>query len=115
MKISKDSLKPIEFSGLKIYDYTENLELNTSFAVIEVPPKSRHSKSWSTHSDKYYYILDGEIQFFLEEKEFRLSDGDFCVVLKSQKFSYKNNRNETAKLCLVHTPFFDIKFERFEE
>jgi len=31
MILKKDSLKPIDFSGLKIYDFTEGLELSSSF------------------------------------------------------------------------------------
>jgi mannose-6-phosphate isomerase-like protein (cupin superfamily) len=55
--------------------------------VIQIPPNSQHSESWSTRSDKYYYIINGEIQFILEEKEFKLSKGDFCIVEKGQHFS----------------------------
>jgi len=58
--------------------------------VIHIPPNSQHSESWSTRSDKYYYIINGEIQFISEEKEFKLSKGDFCIVEKGQHFSYRN-------------------------
>jgi len=115
MIVRKDSLKPIDFSGLKIYDFTDGLELKSSFAVIQIPPKSQHAESWSIRSDKYYYIVNGEIQFFLEGKEFKLSEGDFCVVLKGQHFSYKNVRKSSANLILVHTPSFNINFEKFIE
>ncbi|GAI73179.1 unnamed protein product, partial [marine sediment metagenome] len=40
MIIRKDSLKPIDFSGLKIYDFTEGLELSSSFALIQIPPNT---------------------------------------------------------------------------
>jgi len=115
MIIKKDSLKPIDFSGLKIYDFTEKLELSSSFAVIQIPPNSQHSESWSTRSDKYYYIINGEIQFILEEKEFTLSKGDFCIVEKGQHFSYKNIQNNIANLILIHTPNFNINYEKFKE
>ncbi len=115
MIVKKDSLKPINFSGLKIYDFTEGLELSSSFAVIQMPPNSQHLESWSTRSDKYYYIINGEIQFILEEKEFKLSKGDFCIVEKGQCFSYKNVKKIFASLILIHTPNFNINHEKFKE
>ena len=45
MIIKKNSLKPIDFSGLKIYDFTEGLELSSSFAVIQMSPNSQHLES----------------------------------------------------------------------
>ena len=115
MIIKKDSLKPIDFSGLKIYDFTEGLELSSSFAMIQIPPNSQHSESWSTRSDKYYFVINGEIQFILEEKEFKLSKGDFCIVEKGQHFSYKNIQKKNANLILIHTPNFNINYEKFKE
>lgn len=115
MIIRKDSLKPIDFSGLKIYDFTDGLELKSSFAVIQIPPNSQHAESWSTRSDKYYYNINGEIQFILDGKEFKLSEGDFLVVLKGQRFSYKNIQKNIANLILIHTPSFDINFEKFKK
>ncbi|MFX0071171.1 MAG: cupin domain-containing protein [Candidatus Hermodarchaeota archaeon] len=114
MIAKKNSIKPIDFSGLEIYDYTAGLELQSSFALIQVLPNACHAESWSTRSDKYYYILRGEIQFTLEGEEFKLSEGDFCVVLKGKKFSYKNIQKNLAQLILVHTPSFDLKFENFK-
>ena len=111
----KDSLKSIDFSGFKIYYFTEGLDLSSSFVVIQLPPNSRHSEFWSTRSDKYYYIINGENQFILEEKEFKLSKGDFCIVEKGQHFSYKNIQKDFANLILIHTPNFNIKYEKFKE
>ena len=114
MIIKRDSLKPIDFSGLKIYDYTEGMNQSSSFAVIHVLPNQTHAKSWSTRSDKFYYVINGQIQFFLDGKDFILSEGHLCVVLKGQQFAYKNMNKITAILILIHTPSFDINFEKFE-
>ncbi len=114
MIIRKDSVNPIDFSGLKIYDYSKGMDLKSSFAVIHVPPNQTHAKSWSTRSDKFYYIITGQIEFFLEGKDFTLSEGDFCVVSNGQRFAYKNNNKITAVLILIHTPSFNINFERFK-
>lgn len=113
MIIRKDSLNPIDFFGLKIYDYTAGFNSKFSFAIVEVPPNSKHNEAWSTRSDKFYYVINGEIQFILENKEFTLFKNDFLVVLKGQHFSYKNVQKSNATLILMHSPSFDINFERF--
>ena len=115
MIIRKDSLKPIDFFGLKIYDFTAGFESKSSFAVVQVPPNSKHKEAWSTCSDKFYYVINGEIQFMLENKEFTLSKDDFLFVLKGQHFSYKNVQKSDATLILIHTPSFDINSERFKD
>ena len=115
MKISKDSIDQINFEGLQIIDYTSGRDITSSLAEITVPPGIKHKKAYSKRSDKYYYIVSGHIQFNVEEELYELYPGDVCVVLKGQKFSYRNGSEEPAKLILVHTPSFDLEFEVFEE
>ena len=113
MIIRNNSVKPINFEGLKIYDYTNNLNTKSSFAVIEVLPGREHVKSWSKRSDKYYYVLKGQLQFTLEDDEVELLKGDFCIVSKGQQFSYRNNTQRSTIIILIHTPSFDIDSEVF--
>ena len=114
MKISKKSLTPIDFEGLKIFDYTAEKEISSSLAEIIVPPRGKHRKAFSKKSDKYYYIVSGHIQFTVDNEIYDLSTGDVCIIAKGQRFCYVNNNNEEAKLILVHTPSFDIEAEVFE-
>jgi len=44
-----------------------------------------------------------------------ICEGDICVILQGQRFSYRNLKDETAKIVLVHTPSFDLDSEVFEE
>ena len=115
MKISKDSIDQINFEGLQIIDYTSGRDMTSSLAEITVPPGIKHKKAYSKRSDKYYYIVSGHIQFTVEGELHGLYQGDVCVILKGQKFSYKNDTGEPAKLILVHTPSFNLEFEVFEE
>lgn len=115
MKISKDSIGQIDFEGLQIADYTSGRDITSSLAEITVAPGVKHRKAYSNRSDKYYYIVSGHIQFNVEGELYDLYQGDVCVILKRQKFSYKNDSGESAKLILVHTPSFNLKFEVFLE
>ena len=114
MIVTRESLSPIAFDGLHIFDYTATQNLSSSLAVIEVPPTTRHAVAFSKRSDKYYLVTTGEVRFVLEGNEFDLGPGDFCFVRCGQRFSYSNDRSETAMLVLVHTPKFSLENEAFE-
>jgi mannose-6-phosphate isomerase-like protein (cupin superfamily) len=114
MIIRGNDVKQFDFDGLKIADYTATLDGKSSFAVLSVPPQVGHKPSWSKRSDKYYYIMAGEITFIVDNKEFVLSGGDLCVIKKGDTFSYKNNSAEFVKMILIHTPNFNLDQEVFE-
>ena len=113
MVVTRDSLTPIDFAGLRIFDYTAGHDLSSSLAVIEVPAGASHAEAWSERSDKYYLTIAGAIQFDLEGRVCHLGPGDFCLVRKGQRFAYSNPTKELATLVLVHTPNFQLGSERF--
>jgi mannose-6-phosphate isomerase-like protein (cupin superfamily) len=114
MIIRENEVEQFDFDGLKITDYTSKLDEYSSFATIAVLPQISHKLSWSKRSNKYYYILDGKINFIVNDKEYVLSTGDLCVIKKGEKFKYKNDSNEIVKMILVHTPNFKLDQEVFE-
>ena len=115
MIVKRDSVAPIDFSGLRILDYTANLDLASSFAVVTVPPGGSHPVTWSKRSDKYYWVVAGTLDFALDGETHTLSAGDFCLVPQGQRFSYQNPGTEDVQLVLVHTPSFDLDAEVFED
>jgi mannose-6-phosphate isomerase-like protein (cupin superfamily) len=115
MKITKSSVDPIDFDGLKIVDYTAGGDASSSIAEITIYPGVAHRKAYSTRSDKYYYLVSGQVQFQVEDELYHLAPGDVCVIPKKRRFSYQNISEEPAKILLVHTPSFDLQSEVFEE
>lgn len=114
MIIKANQVETFDFEGLKITDYTAGLDAGSSFAVISVAPQVSHKWSWSNRSDKYYYIILGKIHFIINDKEFVLSSGDFCIIKKGEKFKYANHTHEPVRMVLVHTPNFKLDQEVFE-
>ena len=114
MIVRRGSMSPIDFNGLRILDYTAGYDdVESSVAVIEVPPSARHAEAWSKRSDKYYLIVSGEVRFVLDGVPSDLAAGDFCFVRHGRRFSYSNDRAEPATLFLVHTPSFRMDDEVF--
>ena len=113
MRVSRSTMSPLDFEGLKIFDYTAGKPLGSSVAAIEVAPGARHAEAWSRRSDKYYLVTSGEIEFVLDDEVHALAAGDFCFVRQGRRFSYANRSSDTATLVLVHTPSFDLRDEVF--
>ena len=113
MLLSRSSMSPIDFDGLRIFDYTAGQSLGSSVAAIEVAPGARHAEAWSRRSDKYYLVSSGEVRFVLDGEPHAMKAGDFCFVKRGRRFSYSNERPELALLILVHTPNFDLSEEVF--
>ena len=114
MIIRNEEITAMDFSGLRIRDYSANCKENSSFAVISVPPHVSHQVSWSKRSDKFYYVINGKIGFTINDDNYILNKGDFCIIKKGEEFRYKNNGDEVVSLILVHTPNFDLNEEVFE-
>ncbi len=102
---------PFDFYGLEIRDYTARQEGSSSVAEIIVPSGASHPEAWSKRSDKYYYLISGQILFQIEGDQLTLNAGDLCVIKQGQHFSYANNGLKPAKMILVHTPSFDLESE----
>jgi len=114
MIVRKGQASKIDFDGLNILDYTSGINELSSFATIEVPQNVKHKVSWSKKSDKYYYVMKGEIKFTIDAETIVLEQGDFCIIKKGSKFCYQNESDRVAILILVHTPDFDLNEEVFE-
>jgi len=114
MIIKSANVPPFDFEGLEIRDHTADQDMSSSFAVIDVQPGVTHRVSWSRRSDKYYYVIAGCVEFVDSDGTQVLSEGDFCMVGQGDRFSYRNTGEEMARLCLFHTPSFDLDSEEFE-
>ena len=96
MIVRKSALKPIDFEGLSIFDYTGESKLRSSVAFIEVPPGATHARAWSQRSDKFYLVVAGSLRFTLQGDPFLLESGDFCRVEQGSRFSYENQGTTSA-------------------
>jgi mannose-6-phosphate isomerase-like protein (cupin superfamily) len=113
--IKRASVTALDFDGLRILDYTAGLDTRSSLAQICVPPGERHALSWSTRSDKYYYVLCGALIFWLEGEQTTLQAGDLCLVPQGWRFRYENSLEVPVELILFHTPSFQLEAEVFED
>jgi mannose-6-phosphate isomerase-like protein (cupin superfamily) len=115
MILKSETIKPFDFEGLSIRDYTAALNTSSSLAYIRVLPNTRHRRAWSTECDKYYYVISGQLLFMLDGIEDTLKASDVCIIPQGHKFSYANVTETPVDLLLIHTPKFNMDAEVFEE
>ncbi len=111
--IRRTDVEPLAFGDLHIWDYRPGAPLGASLALIQIKPGTAHRRTRSTRCDKYFYILDGLVEFRAGEIEYWLTRGDLFVVPKGEWFEFRNGGNETAALLLVHNPPFSMDAEEF--
>ena len=76
MIVRRDAVELIPFHGLEVFDYTAGVDASSSLALINVPLDARHPEAYSTKSDKYYFVLEGQIRFGLGSGRSDLGPGD---------------------------------------
>lgn len=111
--IRRSEVEPLAFGDLHIWDYKPDRALGASLALIQVRPGAAHDRARSTRSDKYYYALNGLVEFRVGEIEYWLAQGDLLIVPRGEWFDYRNSGNETATMILVHNPPFSMDAEEF--
>ena len=74
-----------------------------------------HPEAHSKRSNKYYYVMAGQVRFGLNGVRFDLVPGDVCIVQRGQRFWYEWDAEESTRLLLVHSPSFDSRYEVFTE
>lgn len=90
-------------------------DTDNAFALIHcyfrkgfTPPPHYHKRE-----DESFYILDGEIDFHVGDKKFRMGAGEFIVLPKNIPHHF-SLVTETAKALLMITPGgFEVFFKEF--
>lgn len=105
-KISPDTMEPFKLERSD----QEFLRASSEFKdrkldnyIITVYPGNK-SETSSHEGEEMYYVLEGEIIFYLKQKEYKLKKGEVIHYPSTINHFYINVSNETAKLFCVLTP-----------
>ncbi|WP_017549823.1 helix-turn-helix domain-containing protein [Salinicoccus carnicancri] len=105
-KISPDAMEPFTLE----HSDQEFLRASSEFKdrkldnyIITVYPGNK-SESSSHEGEEMYYVLEGEITFYLNQKEYNLKKGEVIHYPSSINHYYINSGGEAARLFCVLTP-----------
>jgi len=109
--IRRSDVEPLAFGDLHIWDYQPGGALGASLALVQVKPGAAHRRTRSTRCDKYFFILNGLVEFLTGEVEYWLTQGDLFVVPKGEWVEFRNGGNDMATLLVVYNPPFCMDAE----
>lgn len=115
MIIKSAEIRSIKWEGLSITDFTSNLDTQSSLAKIVISSGNKHKISWSKVSEKFYFVLSGQLHFMVDNRDYVINSGDLCVVPVNTRFAYMNKSNNPVEILLIHSPTFNIENEVFED
>jgi len=75
-----------------------------------MPPAHRH-----VGNDEAYFVLDGLVEFHVDDQLFEGSTGTFVLVPAGEAHTFGNTGNAPARLLVFHTPALDRYFEELEQ
>ena len=113
--ISSKDVKPFDFGGLKIREVTPRDLSEAPIVEIEVAADCSHKRARSNKSDKITFCLQGSVSYRVEGQNVALDNQDLLLIPNNEWFDYRNDKEETARLLLLHIPPFEIQAEEFAE
>ena len=116
MIIRKENSEIVELPGFQVNDYGNGTDLSSSLAHVEVDPGARHPKTRSSRSDRYFYMLSGQLSGATDvQGAVALKAGDLWSVPCGEQWWYENTSDEPAVFVLCHTPALHLDAEEFED
>jgi mannose-6-phosphate isomerase-like protein (cupin superfamily) len=70
------------------------------------PPAHRH-----VNCSEAFFVLDGQISFWLDGTEMTGGPGDFLLVPRGAGHTFGNSGTEPARLLVLHAPAMDAYFQ----
>jgi uncharacterized cupin superfamily protein len=87
-----------------------------SFMERELPPGGRRPpRHVHLAADEAFYVLAGEVTFFLDEETTVRGPGSFVLAPGGVMHSFANESPETAKILIVHAPAMDAYFQALHD
>jgi len=72
--------------------------------IVTLPPYKNFEEKFSHSGEEFYYVLEGEVQFKVNNHDYHLKEGD-CIHFPSKEVHmWRNPISEDTKLLSVLTP-----------
>lgn len=87
---------------------SSNIEKSMEPILYEIGPNGESGRDYYTHpGEEFIFLLEGNLDIYMEETVHHLSEGDSFYFKSSQKHRFKNNTDKPAKaLWVVNPPTF---------
>ena len=104
--------------GSEMFFKATNASTNGAFSLMErtLPPGGKKPPPHiHTNCEEAFYVLDGEIEFFLGEETVIGRPGSFVHVPGGVSHTFGNVAATMSRLLIIHAPAMDAYFEELQE
>jgi uncharacterized cupin superfamily protein len=113
-----DEGKTLSARGSTMFFKATHASTNGAFSLMErtLPPGgSKPPAHIHTNCEEAFYVLDGEIEFFLDNDTVRGRPGSFVLVPGGVSHTFGNAATATSRLLIIHAPAMDAYFEELQK
>ena len=110
--------KLLSARGSAMFFKATRASTNGAFSFMErtLPPGGRKPPPHiHTHCEEAFYVLDGEIEFFLGADTVIGGPGSFVHVPGGVSHTFGNAATAPSRLLIIHAPAMDSYFEELQE
>jgi len=103
--------------GSKMFFKATKASTNGAFSLMErtLPPGGRTPPPHiHTNCEEAFYVLDGEVEFFLGQKTLLGRKETFVLVPGGVAHTFGNAGTTPARLLVIHAPAMDAYFEELQ-
>ena len=101
-----DDRRVIHGAGDEYHYLATGKETDGQYFLFEgiIPPGGGPPPHIQTREEELFYVLDGEITFYVEGEEVVAPKGTFINMPKGVKHNFRNQSSETAKMLFLFSP-----------
>lgn len=109
--------KVLSARGSTMFFKATRASTDGAFSLMErtLPPGGRKPPPHiHTNCEEAFYVLDGEIEFFLGSETVVGRPGSFVLVPGGVSHTFGNSAADPAKVLIIHAPAMDAYFEELQ-
>ena len=116
IKITFDKTKSVEVEKNYIVDNFLSKDDNMGYSIVKTHLDGKHSFMKNIKSNRTYFLLKGNGQFYVEDEIINLNEGEMLVIPKNTKYAFKGNFDSILVDCPAFNSDDDIIYnEQIEE
>jgi len=106
-KVIYDKNKSIEVENGYIVDNYISKDDDIGYSVVRTHLDGKHPFMKNTNSNRTYYLINGEANFYIDNQIINVSSGEMMVIPKNTKYAFKGKFDA----ILIDCPAFDVKYD----
>ena len=106
-KVIYDKNKSVEVENGYIVDNYISKDDDIGYSVVRTHLDGKHPFMKNTNSNRTYYLISGQVSFYIDNQVINISSGEMMVIPKDTKYAFKGKFDA----ILIDCPAFDVKYD----